>query len=154
VFHTILTGSSNFSVNDVSWMVSVIEMHDVFRDVETEFLFNIVACRSVTRQRPVNSNREMVFSALSSPMAVHARMDTATEEPCFLYGPCRDVVCRAVRASVVEWSELFGELVRGLLRLSPCELLLLEAGSWDTGDNSGTQRKGNVRRWKPSPEEW
>jgi hypothetical protein len=47
----------------------------------------------------------------------------------------------------VEWSEW----VRVLLRLSPRELLLLEAGSWGTGIVRGTQSKGNVRRWKPLP---
>jgi hypothetical protein len=31
-----------------------------------------------------------------------------------------------------KWSYLVGEWVRGLLRFSPCELLLLEAGSWGT----------------------
>jgi hypothetical protein len=30
-----------------------------------------------------------------------------------------------------------------------CENLVAEAG-----DNSGTQSKGNVRRWKPLPEDW
>jgi hypothetical protein len=44
----------------------------------------------------------------------------------------------------MEWSELVGEwvseLVRGLLRFSPCELLLLEAGSWGTG--TVQERKG------------
>jgi hypothetical protein len=34
--------------------------------------------------------------------------------------------------SAVQWSELVGEWVRELLRFSPCELLLLEAGSWST----------------------
>jgi hypothetical protein len=56
---------------------------------------------AVTRQRPVN-NRGMVFSAQSVPMAAHATMEyvmhslsnncTATEERCFLRGPCRDVI--------------------------------------------------------------
>jgi hypothetical protein len=36
--------------------------------------------------------------------------------------------------SCAEWSELVGEqLVREQLQFSRCELLLLEAGSWDTG---------------------
>jgi hypothetical protein len=61
---------------------------------------DIVACRpvarqrqrnnrtmAVTRQRPVNSNTGIVFSARSTPMAAHATMDTATEERCFLCGP-------------------------------------------------------------------
>jgi hypothetical protein len=29
-----------------------------------------------------------VFSARSAPMAAHATIDTATEERCFLFGPC------------------------------------------------------------------
>jgi hypothetical protein len=36
----------------------------------------------------------------------------------------------------MEWSEVVGEWMcelRGLLRFSPYELLLLEAGSWGTG---------------------
>jgi hypothetical protein len=42
------------------------------------------------------------------------------------------------------------ESVRGLLRFSRCELLLR---SWKLrqGESSGTQRKGNVRRWKLLP---
>jgi hypothetical protein len=38
------------------------------------------------------------------------------------------------RKLVSEWGrEWVSEFVRGLLQLSPCELLLLEAGSWGTG---------------------
>jgi hypothetical protein len=139
VFHTILTRNSYFSANGVRWTGSVIEMYGVFRDVGTEF-FNIVSCRPVTVQRPVNGNRGMVFSVRSSPMAAHATVDTATDERCFLCGLCQDVICRAVGVSVVEWSELVGELVRGLLRFSPCELLLLEAGSWGRGQFGNTGR--------------
>jgi hypothetical protein len=59
---------------------------------------------AVTRQRPVNNNRGKVFSAQCVPMAAHATMEyampslsnncTATDEPCFLLGPFRDVKSR------------------------------------------------------------
>jgi hypothetical protein len=39
----------------------------------------------------------------------------------------------SVQLSTEEWSELVDEWVRGLLRYSPCELLLLESGTWGTG---------------------
>jgi hypothetical protein len=42
------------------------------------------------------------------------------------------------------------QLVRGLLWFSRSELLLWETGSW-AREYSGTQRKGNVVRWKPLP---
>jgi hypothetical protein len=48
---------------------------------------------------------------------------------------------------LLEWSEL----VRELLGFSSCELLLWKAGIPEAGDSSGTQSKGNVRRWKPLP---
>jgi hypothetical protein len=61
---------------------------------------------AVTRRRPVNNNREIVTFTLTVPMAVHAIMEygmpplsnnyTATEERCFLHGPCRDLISRAV----------------------------------------------------------
>jgi hypothetical protein len=43
--------------------------------------------------------------------------------------------------------ELVDELATELLRSSRCELLLLA----EAGGSSGTQRKGNVRHWKPLP---
>jgi hypothetical protein len=62
---------------------------------------------TVTRQRPVNKIRGIVFSAQSIPMAAHAAMEyvmlslsknyTATEEQCFLRYPCRDVINRTVQ---------------------------------------------------------
>jgi hypothetical protein len=83
---------------------------------------------AVTRQLPVNFNRRIVFSAQSVPMAAHVTMDyvmaslnnnyIATEERCFLRGPCRE-----------------------LLGFNRCELLLLEAGGWGR-ERSGTQEKG------------
>jgi hypothetical protein len=52
---------------------------------------------AITRHRPVNNDRGMVFSAQSVPMAVHSTMEhvmpslsnsySAKEERCFLYGP-------------------------------------------------------------------
>jgi hypothetical protein len=47
--------------------------------------------RETNRQRPVNSNKGMAFSA---PMAARATMDAATEERCFLCGPCLEVISR------------------------------------------------------------
>jgi hypothetical protein len=81
--------------------------------------YNIVSCRPVARQRPrnryttafskwwpVNSNRRVVFSAQSMPMAVNATMEyvmpplsnncTAREEWCFLRGPYQNVIDRMV----------------------------------------------------------
>jgi hypothetical protein len=59
---------------------------------------------AVTRQRPINNNRGMVFSAQPMLMAGHATVEfimpslsnscTATEELCFLRGLCRDVISR------------------------------------------------------------
>jgi hypothetical protein len=40
-----------------------------------------------------------------------------------------------------------------MLRYSRCELLLLKVIAVAEG-SSGTQRKGNARRWKPLPEYW
>jgi hypothetical protein len=37
-----------------------------------------------------------------------------------------------------------------MLGFSCCQLLLLEEVA-EAGDSSGTERKGNVRRWKPLP---
>jgi hypothetical protein len=54
----------------------------------------------------------------------------------------------AVHFSGASW--LVNEWVGGLLRFSPCELLLLEAGSWGRGI-PGTQSQGNVRHCKPLP---
>jgi hypothetical protein len=59
----------------------------------------------VTRRRPINNDRGMVFSAQSVPMAAHATVEcsmsslsnscTATGERCFLRDPFRDVINRA-----------------------------------------------------------
>jgi hypothetical protein len=51
----------------------------------------------------------VVFSARSIPMAAHSKIDTATEERCFLCGPCLDVLNRSVSGeSSVETSESVG----------------------------------------------
>jgi hypothetical protein len=47
------------------------------------------------------------FSAWSAPMAAHETMDTATEELCFVCGPCLDVINWTVsRAACVLLSEV------------------------------------------------
>jgi hypothetical protein len=57
----------------------------------------------VTRKQSVNNNRGMVFSVQSVPMAEHtieyvmpsvSNNCTATEEWCFLLGPCRYGISR------------------------------------------------------------
>jgi hypothetical protein len=65
---------------------------------------------------------------------------TTTEERCFLCGPCRDVINRRVSSvskSIkwigVDWSQVVGEWVRGLLGLSHCKLFLWGADSWGRG---------------------
>jgi hypothetical protein len=60
-----------------------------------------------------------VFSAWSVPMAAHATMEhvmpplsnnrTATDERCFLRGPCRDVISRTVSEESVSGVESVGE---------------------------------------------
>jgi hypothetical protein len=57
---------------------------------------------AVTRQRPINNNRRMIFSGQSVPMAGHETVEcvipslgnnsTATVEQCFLRGPLWDVI--------------------------------------------------------------
>jgi hypothetical protein len=73
------------------------------------------------RQQEVTIIMEAVFSTLSVPK-------------CYKQDQ--------LGARVNEW-------LRELLRFSR-ELLLLEAGN-EAGDYSGTERKGNVRLWKPLP---
>jgi hypothetical protein len=103
---------------------------------------------AVTRQRPVNSNRETVFSASFAQIAEHATMDTPTEERCFLCGPCLDVISSTIiesQCSSVEWSEVKSWLVSELENCSClCKLLLWVAGSWGTG----TVREP---RWRGTP---
>jgi hypothetical protein len=65
---------------------------------------------AVTRQGSVNNNRGIVFSAQSLPMAAHAAVEyvvpllsnscAATEERCFLRGPCRYIISRTSEDSV------------------------------------------------------
>jgi hypothetical protein len=83
---------------------------------------------AITRQRPENNNRGVVFFVQSVLMAVHTTVEyimpllsnncTATDEQCF---PC------SLRQGVI--SRTRWQSVRELLRFSHCELLLLEAGS-------------------------
>jgi hypothetical protein len=61
---------------------------------------------AITRQQPVNNNREVAFSVWPMPMAVHATMEyvmpplnnnhIATEKQRFIHGLCRDVISRTV----------------------------------------------------------
>jgi hypothetical protein len=67
----------------------------------------------VARQQILNTHQwskwEAVFSAQSAPMAMHATMDPAAEEQCFLCGPCLNVINRivsGVQFSSVELSEV------------------------------------------------
>jgi predicted membrane protein len=57
---------------------------------------------AVARQRSARqwTGWKTVFTALSEPMAAHSTMDTATEERCFLGGPCLYVISRAIRVSL------------------------------------------------------
>jgi hypothetical protein len=62
---------------------------------------------AVTKLRPVDSNKGIVFSVRSPPMAVHATMDAATEELCFLCGPCLDITSRTInKCSAVQLVQL------------------------------------------------
>jgi hypothetical protein len=100
---------------------------------------------AITRHWTINNNRGMVFSALSVIMAAHTIMEyvmpslnnkcTVTEEQCFLFGLCRDVISRT------------DNLGGGSIVMSCCcEKLVAEAR-----ESLGTQRKGNIRHWKPLP---
>jgi hypothetical protein len=136
----------NSKINIMFWR------HVVMLFTESEHfiqVYYIMACRPVTRQRPVNSDRGIVFSARSAPMAAQAAIGPETEERCFLYGPFRDVLSRTISVTGCSWvSWLVIEIVRGLLRFSPCELLLLEAGNlvtvtiWET-KGRGTSAVGS-----------
>jgi hypothetical protein len=88
------------------------ESHDLLQDVILWYVDALLGndreiynyTTAITRQQLVNSNIGKVFSVLSVPR-------------------CHKQHNLGVR------SELAGEFVRGLLRFSRCELLLLEAGS-------------------------
>jgi hypothetical protein len=81
---------------------------------------------AVRRQRPVNSDKGMVFSVQSVPMAAHTTTKyvmpslrnncTSMEQRCFLRGPFQDVIRKT--SNVLQ-----------LLRFSRCNVLLFEAGS-------------------------
>jgi hypothetical protein len=79
---------------------------------------------AVSRQRPVNSNKEMVISARCVSMAAFTTMEympplsnnrTATEERCFLCGPCRNTIRRIISqksvSQSVEWIRLVTESI-------------------------------------------
>jgi hypothetical protein len=76
---------------------------------------------------------------------------TATEDRCFLRGPCRVFISRtSEKLSEVVKSYLMSELedcCGSVVVNCYCEKLVAEAG-----DSSGTQKKGNVRHWKPLPD--
>jgi hypothetical protein len=82
------------------------------------------------RQQPVNSNRGMVFSMISVPR-------------------CYKQAKLGVR------SELVGKLVsvRGLLGLSCCESLLIEAGSWRRGQ-FGNPEEGECPPLEATTKQW
>jgi hypothetical protein len=95
--------------------------------------FYIVACRPIASWWPVQTEQRN---------ASHTRWRRATIEEMlqavFSVGPLWGYMTRPTEfswVSVVQCSavERVGWWVRGLLRFSPCELLLLEAGSWNTG---------------------
>jgi hypothetical protein len=76
-------------------------------------MVHIVACRpvarqrprnkqldnAVTRQRPINSKRGMLFSARSAPMSARETIDTSTEERCSLCGQRIGVISRTISES-------------------------------------------------------
>jgi hypothetical protein len=66
---------------------------------------------AVSRQRPVNSNRVMVFSARFALMTAHETMETATKERCFLCDPCLYVISRTISESAVQCRKVKNWLV-------------------------------------------
>jgi hypothetical protein len=97
----------------------------------------IVAYRPVARKRPRSKQLEQPLLG-SGPSAKW----NYCWKRCFPCGPLRGYMTRPTEfssvseCSAVEWrgtSWLVSEWIRGLLRSSPCEPLLLEAGSWGTG---------------------
>jgi hypothetical protein len=58
---------------------------------DDSFKVDIVAYRPVDRQRPERQCTGWK-EAFSAPIAAHVTMDTATEEQCFLCGPCRGFI--------------------------------------------------------------
>jgi hypothetical protein len=81
-----------------------------------------------------------VFSERSVPMAAHATMDTATEERCFLWGPCLHVKSRKISgASSVKLEDCCSSV-----DVSCCCVKLVAEARGQFGNPEG----GDVRRWK------
>jgi hypothetical protein len=120
-----------------------------------QVLLYIVSCRPAARQQLRNkwlyNNRywvmaatdthatekllEAVFSVRSLPrlsnegqLLLDESLQTAVRR---VGGWCE--MAESVGVSGVEWVSCWVSELRGLLRFSPCELLLLEAGSWGMG---------------------
>jgi hypothetical protein len=98
-----------------------ISLLSVFWMPESNFmkLGYIVAYRPVARHRPARNSGSTVESGVSCvvrPGAISLDWPSSVQ---------------LVQCNGTSW--LVSESVRGLLRLNPCELLLLEAGSWGTG---------------------
>jgi hypothetical protein len=56
--------------------------------------------KQTTRQQPLlDTGWKTVFSDGSAPMAAYSTMNIKTEERCFLYGPCLDVIGRKISAA-------------------------------------------------------
>jgi hypothetical protein len=150
-------------------------LHDTMlfhRDKYIQYIQYIMACRPVARQRPRKKQLYNIcywVTASQTSMFAQQPLDTATEERCFMCDPCRDVINRtvsevasrkvtlALTLSEVKWSEVkWSEVKWSEVKWSE-EQLVGEWVSWsrvavaEAGDSSGTQSKGNVRRWKPLP---
>jgi hypothetical protein len=114
-----------------------------YRPISTQWL------RNKQRQRPLRGNSFRNIQQYWSHCwaSVHAQQWKYCWKQCFYvvhseaitldrvqFSSVQLVQCIAVQCS---WVERVGwwvsELVRGLLLFSPCELMLLEAGSWCTG---------------------
>jgi hypothetical protein len=107
---------------------------------------NIVACihdpkqwlwkkKPVTRQQIPDMRQwtgwRAVFSARPSPMDAHARMNTATEERCFLCGPRLDVISSIIiGASAIQLSEVVGWWVNELENCWGSVLWTVAVRSW------------------------
>jgi hypothetical protein len=84
-----------------------------------------------TKQRPINSNRRNMFS-VQSTLRYYKQGQLAVQS--------------VIEGLVESVSELVRKLLSSIVVSCCCEKVVTEVG-----DSSGTQRKGNVRRWKPLP---
>jgi hypothetical protein len=101
--------------------------------------------RLVTAQRPLlGSGQETTTEEWCFLRGPISNSWTSTKKRCFLCSQCRDVISRTSLqfsylsgvSDLVERSELIGEWLsefEDCCGFSPCEPLLLEAGSWGTG---------------------